>query len=326
MKTYLLTGAGFSANWGGLLAADFINDLLGAPQLDQAARDLLWRHKKEGFEKALSVLQRAGGPSLKLMETAVSEVFRSMNSAFVAQGFTLEFRHGAQAERDDSVLRFLAHFDAIFTLNQDLLLESGYCAQADPPQAFRADRHGYAFPGMIPRAQPAPLGLVPRWCGEFCPDPASTSVAPPDPHTQPIYKLHGSSNWVDDVGERLLIMGGDKVDAIRGSQLLRAYAEEFRRCLGEPDARLMIIGYGFQDHHINSVIETAAANGLKIYIVDPWGIEAPDPMRGRENIIRPAPPVNATQAALIGASTVGLSTIFGGNTVQRKRLLRFFEA
>ena len=324
MSQYLLIGAGFSHNWGGLLAADFINDLLGAPELDQRCRDLLWAHKGEGFEKALSVLQREGGPSLGRMETALSAVFRGMNSAFVAPGFTLEFRQGAQAEQDDSVKRFLARFDAIFTLNQDLLLESGYCAQAEPPQAFSHRWSGYAFPGMILKVQPPPMSLIPRWCGGFCPEPGG-AVQPRDGHTQPIYKLHGSSNWVDETAGRLIIMGGDKVEAINGSKVLRSYAEEFRRRLMEPDARLMIIGYGFGDGHINMAIREAAEAGLKIYIVDPWGIEAPDPDRGKENVIRTPPPVNAIQRALIGASSVGLGTIFGGNLVQRGRVLRFFE-
>jgi hypothetical protein len=56
-----------------------------------------------------------------------------------------------QADQADSVKAFLARFDAIFSLNQDLLLENGYCAQAEPPQAFGSRWTGYAVPGMRPR-------------------------------------------------------------------------------------------------------------------------------------------------------------------------------
>jgi hypothetical protein len=317
-------GAGFSRNWGGLLAADFFDDLLGASDLDQHCRDLLWAHRREGFEKALSVLQAEGGVSLERMERALSTVFDRMNSAFVATGFTLEFREGPHADRLDSVKAFLARFDAIFTLNQDLLLEAGYCAQADPPQAFNPRWSGYRLPGMIPRVQPPALSLLPRWCGGFCPDPVGT--VRPAADTQPIYKMHGSSNWVDQANGRLIIMGGDKVTAISGSAVLKAYAAEFDRQLTTPGTRLMIIGYGFGDHHINAAIERAASGGgLEIFIIDPWGSEAPDPMRRRDNVIRVQPPVNQTQAKLIGASKAGLNTIFGGNVIERGRVLRFFD-
>ncbi len=248
-----------------------------------------------------------------------------MNTAFLATGFTLEFRQGMQADPDDNVKMFLARFDAIFSLNQDLLLENGYCAQAEPPQAFGPRWSGYAMPGMIPRV-PHPMSPVVRWCGGYCPDP-SGSVTLPDARTQPIYKLHGSSNWVDDANGRLIIMGGQKTTAIRGSNVLRAYAQEFERRLSEPGTRLMIIGYGFADGHITSAIErAAAAGGLETYIIDPWGSEAPDPMKGMVNVIRPAAPVNAIQSSLIGASRRGLSTIFAGNVIERGRVLRFFDA
>lgn len=317
----LLVGAGFSHNWGGMLAADFFDDLLGAPELDERCKMLLWQHRSDGgFERALSILQREGGPSLVRMEQALQSVFTRMNRCFLAQGFTLEFRNGADASENDSVKRFLARFDAIFSLNQDLLLESGYCAQAEPPQAFSSRWVSYAFPGMAPKpAQP----FATTWCGEFAPGPSGHVAV--GPTTQPIYKLHGSSNWTDGTNGRLIIMGGDKVSAIQGSAVLRAYAGEFERRLSERGARLMIIGYGFGDGHINVTIERAADAGLKVFVIDPWGSEAPDPMRGKQNVIRPVSPVNATQRELIGASKAGLSRIFGGNPIELSRVLRFFE-
>jgi hypothetical protein len=43
MTHLLLTGAGFSKNWGGLLASEVFNDLLSAGELDQATRDMAGR-------------------------------------------------------------------------------------------------------------------------------------------------------------------------------------------------------------------------------------------------------------------------------------------
>jgi hypothetical protein len=43
MSHYLLLGAGFSKNWGGLLASEVFNDLLSADELDEFTRNLLYR-------------------------------------------------------------------------------------------------------------------------------------------------------------------------------------------------------------------------------------------------------------------------------------------
>ena len=54
----LLLGAGFSRNWGGWLASEAFEYLLGCPQVDSAIRGLLWRYqRKGGFEDALAELQ-----------------------------------------------------------------------------------------------------------------------------------------------------------------------------------------------------------------------------------------------------------------------------
>lgn len=44
MQHYLLTGAGFSANWGGWVASEAFEYLLGCPEIlaDDRLRDLLW--------------------------------------------------------------------------------------------------------------------------------------------------------------------------------------------------------------------------------------------------------------------------------------------
>ena len=59
MTHILLTGAGFTRNWGGWLANEAFEYLLGVPQLDQYLRDILWSEKLkgEGFEGALSIVQ-----------------------------------------------------------------------------------------------------------------------------------------------------------------------------------------------------------------------------------------------------------------------------
>lgn len=124
MPHYLLTGAGFSHNWGGWLADEAFEYLLGAPQLDKCLRDILWSAKLrgEGFEGALSALQNAyasnktdeNSRNLGRLTDAIIGMFTAMQSGFSKQKFN------DQALR---LQRFLATFDGIFTLNQDTFLE-----------------------------------------------------------------------------------------------------------------------------------------------------------------------------------------------------------
>jgi hypothetical protein len=129
----LLTGAGFSRNWGGWLANEAFEYLLGCPEIDDHIRHLLWTHKKKGggFEDALAELQleynRTKDDRIKkrldALQAAVVGMFNEMNNAFV--GITFE----PQNEVQYLIGNFITRFDAIFTLNQDLLLERHYLNQ-----------------------------------------------------------------------------------------------------------------------------------------------------------------------------------------------------
>jgi hypothetical protein len=76
MSHYLLLGAGFSKNWGGLLASEVFNDLLSADELDEFTRNLLYRAnepKGGGFEAVLAKLQGAtDAENVKRYNTLIS--------------------------------------------------------------------------------------------------------------------------------------------------------------------------------------------------------------------------------------------------------------
>jgi hypothetical protein len=82
-------------------------------------------------------------------------------------------------------------------------------------------------------------------------------------------KLHGSTNWQTKVGNRkVMVIGGNKIEQIISQPLLNWYFEIFKQVLSCPDRRLLIIGYGFGDDHINKVISNAVQkHGLQVYVV-----------------------------------------------------------
>jgi hypothetical protein len=93
MPHYLLTGAGFSANWGGWVASEAFEYLLGTPEImaDTQLRDPLWKYQAAGgFEDALAELQRGYSPGfsqqwtakhLTRFQGAVGRMFDDMNPA-----------------------------------------------------------------------------------------------------------------------------------------------------------------------------------------------------------------------------------------------------
>ncbi|MCD4843688.1 MAG: SIR2 family protein, partial [Methanosarcinales archaeon] len=85
-----------------------------------------------------------------------------------------------------------------------------------------------------------------------------------------IIKLHGSCNWIKSDGTPGMIIGRGKNEQIQKEPLLKYYFEVFKETLSHCQRRLLIIGYGFGDEHINQIIAESVRNyRLKIYIISP---------------------------------------------------------
>ena len=219
----------------------------------------------------------------------------------------------------NSVSKFLTQFEAIFTLNQDLLIECHYLGAS--PELHRPDRWtGAGMPAIRP-SEPRASIIGQRW--EILGDDQFKV----DGRNQPYFKLHGSSNWTAPDGSATLVMGGNKLGAIGGSPILAWYQREFEQNLCSGNARLMVIGYGFRDQHINDVIVRAInEHGLKLFVIAPEGAEiarAANPSHGGA-IYAPGPLDDALERGLAGASRRGLAEIFQGGS-ELAKLYRFLQ-
>jgi SIR2-like domain len=243
-------------------------------------------------------------------QNAVFDLFLRLNKTFMAKNF--EFNNDVQL----SVKSFLSRFDAIFSLNQDLLLEIHYM------QGFiqQGKWSGVVLPGMQ-SSVPAP-GTGPFNFTMITWRPTSNFTVPPQ--FQPLFKLHGSSNWLADSGERILIIGGAKSGAIQRFPVLRHYHDQFSTVLNQSNVRLMVIGYSFQDEHINSVIENAwRQHGLGTYLMDPLGRDVLiDPKMVRASV---RPKRDIEDIKLIGELRRPLSAVFADDPFAHGELMRFFQ-
>lgn len=318
----LLTGAGFSYNWGGRLAKEAFDYLLGVTEQDDDLRSLLWADQALGFEATLARLQTQYVENytpqveqdLQNMTSAVRRMFGDMWLAFGQSKFDEQFE-----DKRFGVIRFLTRFDAIFTLNQDTLLEAHYLPVVAPEDfaknTYQGPRNIGAYrPGLVQALDTLTFGSLASRIPLY---KAGDDFAPV-PNLQPYFKLHGS---IDIQADRnlTLVLGGDKQAEIDKHPILRAYHDQFRRQLNMPNARLMVIGYSFADHHINKVIFEAAEKGLKIFIVDPAGATLITKIPN----YNPGPKI---KAAIVGASSRPLrNTLSGRDMVELMKIERFFH-
>ena len=321
----LLTGAGFSYNWGGYLAKETFDYLLGVTEPDEQLRQLLWAHRANGwlFETTLAVLRKEYEEkpygqveqNYGNMLTAVKRMFGDMWLAFKQSSFDETF-----TDPRLGVTRFLSRFNAIFTLNQDTLLETHYLPVVGPKDfaknSYQGPRNDGAYrPGLVHAHDKLTFGNADVLIDLFKVGEDYTT----DPDRQPYFKLHGSID-IQDGRNMMLILGGDKESDIAKYPILQAYHEQFRYWLSLSNARLMVIGYSFADHHINKMIFDAIENrGLKMFIVGPNGART---IWEENKDINPGRIKNG----IVGASSRPLrNTLSGKDMVELMKIERFFH-
>ena len=224
MTDILLLGAGFSRNWGGLLANEVFEHLLANPDIHRNVylKELLWRFSNSGgFEYALSEVQteysrqpeRTGLKSLQALQAGIADIFEGMNDAFFDLT-SMEF----SKYQDRQIKTLFVRFDAIFTLNQDILLEQHYLPHVE---LAGHDRWiGVQIPGMK-RTQTSEGGPEAWGKDIWIPmDPEELTISE---RLQPFFKLHGSSNWRDAEGGQLFVVGGNKSRTIESQVVLAWY-------------------------------------------------------------------------------------------------------
>jgi hypothetical protein len=270
-KRVLVTGAGWSRNWGGRLAAEMWQTIMDDPavQISDRLRTLLLA--EQSFEVALATtLEPPFEPAERLvLESAIMNSFRSMDRELARVGHGPNI-YGVQ----EFIFRFFGHrsqgFNAgyLFTVNQDLFLER-----------HLYNSHVAGVPGpVLPGIQATPDR--PWFSSVIGPYDDSFVVRPVEGvpmgvqllNQFNVVKLHGSCNWRTRDGRNLLVIGTGKTQLIRQDPLLAWYFDLFKAVLFAGDVRLMVVGYGFSDEHINAVIADAVEKfSLKMFV---WSTSA----------------------------------------------------
>ena len=269
-KNILLTGAGFTANFGGLLAREMWAKIFNNPKTYSLVgiKELL--RKNFDFESVYASVKNSSSftdTDKLIFQDIVQESYASMDTSLKNYSFG---GFGKFNINISGVSQLLGSFagqreerGAHFTLNQDLFIERQTRAIPLGLPMYQYREYG----DRIQQGQIDSTDLVNLPDEDFLnnfKDKHQSSVG-----DSCFIKLHGSIGWVSDGGSQM-ILGTNKLEDINKEPLLKWYFELFKEAISRPGVRLFIIGYGFRDQHVNDIILKAMnENNLKIYIISP---------------------------------------------------------
>lgn len=264
MRHTILTGAGFSHNFGGFLADEIKHKLLNSRQICRNRRLYEELVKTPNYELLIGEIESCPDRSedLDLMMKVLEEVFEAMDLSIKLKIQQGSLRTDVLKVVYSFVHKWLLHnvtrgmTSRIFTLNQDLLLER---TLEDAPM-LQVSYAGFSNDRLLRLTKSV------RFFQYNSGDLSKSYVFDPADWLESefeggirIVKLHGSMNWRNE-DDAVLIAGTLKEQKIRENSLLDMYQAVFIKELTEGPAKTLVIGYGFGDQHINDVLAKSLQN------------------------------------------------------------------
>jgi len=261
----LLTGAGYTHNFGGFLGKEMWAKIFNNPSIQNNRKIRSMLLSDFDFESIYSKIHESDKfdtADKAAIDDAVEQAYRDLDN------MVMQWRTRADNLLNSGAFfgKFLGLFTGhgkekgmFFTLNQDLFMERYYqhpSPGVDPfPQTVYQNHPNFVKQEFITLPSNDPEGFEEGINGK----------------TGFIYiKLHGSYGWLSSDGKNRMVIGKNKLKDILEEPLLNFYLQTFSDVIQQEKKKLLIIGYGFQDDHINEVlIKGIRSSDLKIYIINP---------------------------------------------------------
>jgi hypothetical protein len=272
-KYILLTGAGFTKNFGCPLAHEMYSEIFNDSRIQSQNRLrslLLDDFDYESiFHKIIS--SDYTNEEKKAINDVIFDAYHAIDEIVTEWNFTSGSPNPVNIYGVNKLIERFSGRAAdtagfFFTLNQDFFIE----------RHFSSVIEGLVCPGItkiIPDAYKinikSPVEKV-----DFIKLPTQQelerNINLQSSRTIYYIKLHGSFGWLSANGQNAYVIGREKDTQIIAEPLLFYYFNLLKKVLSKQDSRLLIIGYGFNDKHINQVISNAITeSGLKIFIISP---------------------------------------------------------
>lgn len=284
-KYVLLTGAGFTKDFGGFLANEMHEKLLNHPNLRDTKRIRKLLLDDFDYESVYSKVMDTNytDEEKEALSNAMFDVYTMMDDT------TKDYCHNDHESRGIGWPGVHAGILSVctresgkkgyhFTTNQDIFLE----------------RHTGRRSGYVERIGGNQIGLGPRARLErshYVQLPTEEQIEQRERQFDSsgdlqYIKLHGSLGWLSAKGGSTMVFGKAKLEDIEDEPVLKTYYHTiFKGVLSQGNCHLIVVGYSFGDDHINNVVVEAAQNhGLGLYIFTPSG---PEVLKKRLNSVNP---------------------------------------
>ena len=267
----LLTGAGFTHNFGTPVADEMWSTIFNDEQIQAEHKIKNLMKSKCNYEEIYNIIMEGSYTKneKKAFKNTVNSAYENIDS-IIFDFFTRRDKYNIRHDIRTMIGLFSDQKKKsfFFTLNQDLFIERFYFSNSNeiwmkpiiPGINNKSNWFSKDFSKPLKRSDYCPV-----------PDKVELNDNPDSLDGNFFYvKLHGSCNWTDSNGERLILTGSNKTKKIQDESLLAHYLEIFEGVLFQPERRLLIIGYGFGDEHINKIIANAINDhGLELFIISP---------------------------------------------------------
>ncbi len=266
-KNILLTGAGYTANFGGFVASDMYEKIFNNSRinsLSDTAGGIIRNSDDLDYEGIYSEIDASSSvnPEDKILaRELVVDAYKALDKE-LKRGPTKA--NGTYSKFGRTLIQRIigrgTQKGFFFTTNQDLLQESrsGMKAYGIPisdaeklnKKQILERKDFIQLPNLkdIEKLKARIQGTE-RHVGDYR-----------DLNDLNYIKLHGSYGWLSADGSDGMIFGKNKPRDLEKEPLLAFYLRLFREVLCKDGATLIVIGYSFRDKHINDVILEAVKN------------------------------------------------------------------
>lgn len=271
-KNVLLTGAGFTKNFGGCLASEMWSMILNQPEIRQSPKSLRpFLLEELNYEDAYDKVITSNNyteEEKSAFTTAIRSAYKQMHEDICLDDMESK-GGGCTLARAFHMRLAVQQKGFLFTLNQDLYFESYYYRGPEDRIEIPGLDHRNWFTGHFPAYGPTPVYEIPL--GDESEVGRIKELFWQESRNNFAYvKLHGSLGWIGKDGADRMVIGNKKTVAIAQEPLLEWYFSLFKEVLTFQPCNLVVIGYGFRDWHINFVISHAIQEyKLRLHVVSP---------------------------------------------------------
>ena len=284
-EVLLLTGAGFTKSFGGYLSSEMWAAIFNQPEIKKypGLRKALLSDPNLDYESVYDKVLSQSETAPRYTDDEKHAFSRAVFNTYAAMHEEICGPSSPGATQGEIAWKsFFARFGGttgvrgfFFTLNHDLFVEEYFKLTTVSRRSIR-DAVQLSIPGTIASSWYNGRLYKDILNGRKMTLPTADKVEgyrdqfdKPSSDNFVYVKLHGSYGWVSQTENDVMIIGHAKSELLKREPLLCWYLSLFEKVINEPDRRLVVIGYGFRDAHINELLWQAVHRGLRLYVVSP---------------------------------------------------------